>query len=109
MKTLILTAIATVGTLLFAAEAQAWTWGRMYGTGYQVSEPPTLNFASDYSSGYNAPRDYDPYRPYYSTPAFNRPYEDFRSNNSYNNYNRAPPYRSSYAPVSINRGADRGN
>jgi hypothetical protein len=99
MRALIVAAAVTIGSLALApTEAQAWTWGRFYGTGYSQSS----GYAPSYYPAPSSAPGYDYYPSYqnYTYPQYNS-----YSNGYYNNYNLgygsglyAPPYRSYYVP-----------
>lgn len=114
MRALILAAAVALGTLVVdTGEAQAWTWGRFYGTGYYPSiaytpgyYPQTFPENNWGSGGYS----YYPSYQDYTYPSYNAYYPGY-----YNNYNLgytsgiyAPPYRSYYSPGTVYQGYYRG-
>lgn len=107
MKSLLLAVAVTLGTLMATSEAQAWTWGRFYGTGYY----PSVGYTPSYYPSVPS-LDYSYYPSYqnYTYPTYNAYYPGY-----YNNYNLgytsgvyAPPYRDYYAPGALYRGYYRG-
>jgi hypothetical protein len=72
MRTLITATAVALGSLaLLPAEAQAWTWGRFYGTGYVTSSdaPPSYSYSTaPAGTGYVY---YPGYNQYYLTPTYN--------------------------------------